>query len=83
MSSVLGPPNIKIVSPRKFTHLAHGEEVCYLHFHDTSSCVFINLFATDPPPPDPNGLSAPDPPPDSQTDPIEDFHTFVPGKYWP
>jgi hypothetical protein len=81
--SVSGPPNVKIVSPRKFTRLARGEEVCYLHFHNTSSPVFINLFATDPPPPDPDGLSAPDPPLDSQPDPMEDFCTFVPGKYWP
>ena len=73
---------MKIVSPRKFTCLAHGKEVCYLHFHDTSSSVFISSFATDPPP-NPDGLSAPDPPLDSQTDPMEDFHTFVPGKYWP
>ena len=82
LSSVPGPPNVKIVSPRKFTHLARGE-VCYLCFHDTSSSVFINLFATDPPPPDSDGLSASDPPSDSQTDPMEDFRTFVPGKYWP
>lgn len=75
LSTPPSTPNIKVVSPKKFTHLAKDEEVCYLHFHNPSS--------PTPPPPEPDGLHKTNPLMVSQTDPEEDFHKFVPGKYWP